>query len=87
MRQKDKELHQLYVERRHSTGATGEEGQLLAPEESPPHFSLWKKIKLVSAGVCVGLVAFALTMIEIEMKFMERTPEQANYDFCIGFEL
>ena len=75
VRQKDKELEQLYVERRHSTAATGEEGQLLALEENPPHFTLWRKIKLFAGGVFIGLVAFALAMIEIEMKFTERTPK------------
>ena len=36
---------------RRSTTATDEEGQLLEPEENPPHFSMWQKMKLVASGV------------------------------------
>jgi len=34
-------------------------------EENPPHFTLWQKMKIVTGGVLVGLVAFALAMIGI----------------------
>ena len=34
------------MERRRSAASTGEESQLLEPEENPPHFPLWQKIKL-----------------------------------------
>jgi len=34
-------------------------------EENPPHFSLWRKMKIVTGGVLVGLVAFAHAMIDI----------------------
>ena len=52
--------------KRHCAAATGEEGQLLEHNENPPHFLLWQKIKLVVGGVFVGLVAFVLSVIEIE---------------------
>ena len=81
LRQKDKELEQLCVERRHSTAATGEELRLLEPEENPSHLSLWQKIKLVAGGVCVGLVTFAITMVELEITFTERTTGQ-THDMC-----
>jgi len=42
-------------------------------EENPPHFSLWRKMKIVIGGVLVGLVAFALAMIEIS--FTETTEQ------------
>ena len=46
-----------------------EELFLLADEEeseqNPPHFSLWKKMMIVTGGLLVGLVAFALARIDI----------------------
>ena len=73
LQEKDVELEQLYVKRMHCAATTGEEGQLLEHEETPPHFSLWRKIKLVACGVLVGLVAFVLVMAEIEIEFTDET--------------
>ena len=75
MRQKDEELQKLYVERRTSTAATGEEGQLPKQEENPPHFSMWQKIKL---GVCMGLVTIVLAMVEMEIEFTDKT----HWEMC-----
>ena len=81
LQEKDVELEQLYVKRMHCAATTGEEGHLLEQEETPPHFSLWRKVKLVACGVLVGLVAFVLVMAEIEIKFTDET------DWKICFEL
>jgi len=55
---KEEELEQLYVESRNSIAAAGEEGQLLEPEENPPHFLMQRKIKLVAGGLYMGFFFF-----------------------------
>jgi len=82
LKQKDVELEQLYVKRMHCAAATGQEVQLLGHEENPPHFSLWRKIKLVAGGVLVGLVAFVLTVIEIEIEFTDKS----DWKICVELE-
>ena len=52
LKEKDKQLEQLYVERAHCIDATDEEDQELDLEEDPPHFSMWQKIKYVAISIC-----------------------------------
>jgi hypothetical protein len=54
LQEKEEELQQLHMDRRHGVTATGAEDQLLDGEENPP-LSMWKKVKYVAVSICSDL--------------------------------
>jgi len=52
LHEKEEELHEVFVDRRHCVAATSAEGQLLDVEENPPSLSMWQKMKYVAISIC-----------------------------------
>jgi len=66
------------LDRRHSTAATREEGQLLEPEGNAPHFSMWRKINLVSGGVLIKGKFLALTQYYLRRRYQKALTDKFN---------